>query len=261
VSNGIIQGGASRVNYQLSKVFQCAGAGDFVQQVHYYQHGVAMPHLPMELKNAAVRPGGGGVKTPIYKPARFTDLYNDNMLFWDTPLLSGVDARTALPFFRPNGGEAGTANNVLPLTHIDGQQLRNPQITEFRFRDPDRDLFANTPEQEFRRMNQTIFFPTDEIAQANTGTGSTPKLMTFNTDVAGTSGVSQLIGNVRFRHIRNTVCNVAFADGSVQSMYLNKSRRYPATGGDESYETTIQRKMLLIRWPTGISPSGVVGSK
>lgn len=259
VTNGNTRGGASRLTYQLSNVFRCPAASDFQQQVHYYQHGVAMPHLPMELKNAATRPGpgGSGVKTPIDRPARFTDLYNDNILFWDTPLLSSpsIDARTGLPFFRSAQGEPGTANSVLPLTHIDGSQLRNPAITEFRFRDH-LDRFANTPEADFRRLDQTIFFPTDELTVRQTG----GQLASTNSDPGGTEMKSQLCGNVRFRHLRNTTANVAFADGSVQSMVLNKSRKYPASGGEESYETTIKRRMIMIKWPNGVVPSGTYAS-
>lgn len=254
-TNGNPRGGASRLAYNLSNVFRCPAAGDFAQQVHYYQHGVAMPHLPMELKFSATKPNGD--RTPIDRPARMTDLYNDNILFWDTPLLSGADGRTGLPFIRTNDGEAGTASNVLPLTFIDGAQLRNPGITEFRFRD-DRDLFANTPETDFRRLEQTIYFPTDELTERGTGGAGSPKLFTFNSDFGGNVLTGQSVGNVRFRHIRQTTANVAFADGSVQSMTLNKNRKLVGNGS-ETYETTIQRRMLLIKWPSGISPSGTYG--
>lgn len=260
ITNGSTRGGASKLTYELSKVFRCPAAPGFQQQVHYYQHGIAMPHLPMELKNAATRPGPNSsiVKTPIDRPARFTDLYNDNILFWDTPLLNGptVDGRTGLPFFRSAQGEPGTANNVLPLTHIDGSQLRNPSITEFRFRDQI-DRFANTAEVDFRRLDQTIFFPTDELTVRQTG----GQLASTNSDPGGPDAMkSQLCGNVRFRHMKETTANVAFADGSVQSMVLNKSRKYPASGGEESYETTIKRRMIMIKWPTGVAPSGTYAS-
>jgi prepilin-type N-terminal cleavage/methylation domain-containing protein/prepilin-type processing-associated H-X9-DG protein len=256
VTNGNPKGGASKVMYELSKVFRCPAAdGQFVQQVHYYQHGVAMPHLPMELKNSASRPGpnNSAIKTPIDRPARFTDLYNDNILFWDTPLMNDptVDSKTALPFFRPDQGEAGTANNVLPLTHIDGLQLRNPAITEFRFRDHV-NRFAAVPATELRALDQTIYFPTDELVYSQTG----GKLPSFNVDQGGTVMSKQLVGNVRFRHARQTECNVAMADGSVQSARLNKNRKIVGSGGSETYETTIQRKQIMIKWPTGVAPSG-----
>lgn len=256
VTNGFPNGGLSLMAYRLSNVFRCPGAPDFTQQVHYYQHGVAMPHLPLELKNPFRRPGAAGVKeSKITAPARFTDLYNDNMLFWDTPLLEGVDRRTGLPFFQPVGSnEVGSALNVLPVTYVDKAQLRTPDVPEYRFRDEGTDLFSAWSDNSLRRTGQSIYFATDEAAQTLTASSSA-KLRSFNVDMGGTVLISQLVGSVRFRHQRNTVANVAFADGSVQAMTLNKNRTI-STAEFASYETTIQRRMLMIRWPTGWEPSG-----
>ncbi|MCS7033118.1 MAG: prepilin-type N-terminal cleavage/methylation domain-containing protein [Phycisphaerae bacterium] len=267
ITNGLGIGGFGFMGYRLSPVFRCPGAANFPQQVHYYQHGVAMPHLPMEMQNSAVvvTPSNGTRRLSLTTPARFTDLYNDNMLFWDTPLVDGVDPRVSLPFYKPSldpqapSNEAGSANNVLPLTFIDGRLLRDPLRPELRFRAPDQDLFANASETSFLRGNQTIYFPTDESAIQGTASLPAP-LKGSNVDVGagGTTGgvtYSHLIGSVRFRHEGNRVANVVFADGSVQGMTFARNKIISAGGLKQSYDTTIKRKMLQIRWPTGYAPS------
>jgi prepilin-type processing-associated H-X9-DG protein len=62
------------------------------------------------------------------------------------------------------------------------------------------------------------------------------------------------INDARFRHMRDTVCNVAFADGSVQSLHLKKNLTNVG-----SPDTEFLRKYLMIRWPSGATPGGYPG--
>jgi prepilin-type processing-associated H-X9-DG protein len=244
---------SSQLGYRLSKVFQCPAVSDsFQQQVHFYQHGVAMPHLSLEYRFPFVnRNTTPASKMPLDRPAQLGDLYPENILFWDTPLLGAAGSAVGLPFFGI-ASERGTSSNVLPVTFIDGRQLRTPTISELRFRGRGEDNFASLPLTEFRAMNQTIYYPSDNYIRTQASVvGNT----TMNQDIGSGSMPEQLIGNVRFRHGGDKIANVVFADGSVQSMFLNKNRVYPLNNGDESYETTIERRMLLIKWPTGISSS------
>lgn len=256
-TSGLASAG-SQMGYKLSGVFRCPGAAEYPQMVHYYHHGVAMPHLTLEMQNPVVLVGpGGSSKTLTYdKPARFTDLYNDNILFWDTPIVgTSVSSRIGLPFFDTKTNEMGSANNVLPVTYIDERLLRDPLRPEQRFRDKDSDLFANAADNQFRRGGQSIHYPTDAMVRAKTSAPNTPKFSSFNVDAGGAVSIAMLTGNIRFRHVRNTIANVVFADGSVQGMTYNRNRVTAGASVDnQSYETTIQRRMLQIRWPSGFGP-------
>ncbi len=252
-TNGIRNAG-SGLAYKVSAVFRCPGAEEIRQQVHYFQNSIAMPHLPMELKNPAARATGSGVaKTALSSPAKFTDLHNDNALFWDTPLFAGVPGTVGIPFFAPpNSNEKGAANSVLAVSYIDDAAMRFPLQPERRFRDANKDLYANSSEGSFLRGDQSIYFPTDEQAVL-LGSTAVP-LRSWNVDLGGSSIKDQFYGNVRFRHQRNAIANVVFTDGSVQGLNLNKGRVISGTRG-KSYSTDFKRNMLRIKWPTGFAPS------
>jgi len=254
-TNGIRNAG-SGLAYKVSAVFRCPGAEEIRQQVHYFQNSIAMPHLPMELKNPAARATGSGVaKTALSSPAKFTDLHNDNALFWDTPLFAGVPGTVGIPFFAPpNSNEKGAANSVLAVSYIDGLAMRLPLQPELRFRDANKDLYANKPDSAFLRGDQSIYFPSDAQAVRYSSGSVTSPMKSFNIDAGGGNIIFDLYGNVRFRHQRNSIANVAFTDGSVQGLNLNKGRVITGTKG-ESYSTDFKRNMLRIKWPTGFAPS------
>jgi prepilin-type processing-associated H-X9-DG protein len=144
----------------------------------------------------------------------------------------------------------------LPLTYNDGAQLRRPLTPEYRFRDSTNDLFAGASASSFLQQNQSIYYPSDRFVRSITSSGGGVPLVGMNVDPGGTVMPAEFVGNVRFRHQRNTIANVAFADGSVQGMVLNKNRTISGDGGVESHETTILRRMIKIRWPSGFGPSG-----
>jgi len=74
-SSPIIDGSTKR---KFNKVFRCPSVDSYFRQgVNYYQHPVAMPHMTME---RGFTPAG----EPVINPAKFTQLYPDTALFWDT---------------------------------------------------------------------------------------------------------------------------------------------------------------------------------
>src|SRR5262245_30081713 len=65
--------GATRRKF--SEAFKCPSvqAGEFKQQVHYYSHGVVMPHATLELPAGFRAPG----MPPIKSPAKVNQIYPD----------------------------------------------------------------------------------------------------------------------------------------------------------------------------------------
>jgi prepilin-type N-terminal cleavage/methylation domain-containing protein/prepilin-type processing-associated H-X9-DG protein len=231
-----------RTNRALSEVFRCPSSGpDFVQQVHFYNHPVAMPHLALEWRRT---PAG----QQRIGPARTTDLYPDNALLWDTPLLSGAVPEVALPFFGPTG--LRESSTCIPASFVDETLLRYPEYPELRFRGVGDYTLSGTNPADGVRPEESIEYLTDEDAQSINGIPS------YNADLGGDSLIGRQIGNVRFRHNKDTVANVAFADGSVRGLDIGKKRRSP-TGG---YDTEFRRRMLMIKWPTGLRSSGTFGT-
>src|SRR4051812_22542275 len=75
-NNNIIDGATKRV---FSGAFKCpvVDTGTFKQQVHFYNHGVVMPHYPLE-----IAPGLPVGQPPIKQPAKVNQVYPDTALFW-----------------------------------------------------------------------------------------------------------------------------------------------------------------------------------
>lgn len=229
----------TRTNRQLSQSLKCpSSAPGFEQQVHYYQNPIVMPHLPMEIRNT---PAG----QPRLGPARLGDLYPDNAILWDTALLTDMTSDQALPFFTVTA-EGGS---TIPASFVDESLLRLPRYPELRFRN-DQNLMANTDPADALRYEDPIEILTDDTARA------VSNIPSYNADMGGGTLVGRQIGNVRFRHNRDTVAVVAFADGSVRTLGLNK-KRLTAAGG---YYSDFQRQMLMIRWPSNLRTSGTFGS-
>jgi prepilin-type processing-associated H-X9-DG protein len=158
---------------------------------------------------------------PVIGPAKLTGLFPDNALVWDVPLT------LAFPDWYPGWTQ----------TFIDGGQLIDPNAPEYRYR-WENDPFAGDP---YLSYNNSIWTPSKRIYR-NT-----------NTDAIAPGGAEWGQTNVpRWRHNGNKVCNVAFADGSVQSLqwYPNQAEEYPgATASD------FKRRMILIKWPSDKKPS------
>src|SRR5205814_5991769 len=78
-NSGYYDGASRRV---FSKAFRCPTVpqNDFKQQVQFYQNGIIMPHMTLELPS-----GGAGFRPPtqppITAPAKVNQVYPDNALF------------------------------------------------------------------------------------------------------------------------------------------------------------------------------------
>ncbi|CAN5636531.1 hypothetical protein BH09PLA1_BH09PLA1_17680 [soil metagenome] len=243
-STGFFDGATRR---KFSEAFKCPSVNplEFKQQVHYYAHTVAMPSLPMEMnqQNAST------ANPPPFAPAKFTQLYPDNALFWDTPLYGGAQSVTPSMFwFDSRFGDTQTGYSP-PASFIDGGQPHNPKSSELRYRGPGRDKFANSTDPH-KRTDGPIAWLSDEYL---TRPGSTAFAPTFNADFGGGTVFVYTVGGPRFRHsnLSSTVC---FADGSVRPIRLNKGRFI----GTDSYDVDFRRYMLMIKWPSTKKDSGLV---
>jgi prepilin-type processing-associated H-X9-DG protein len=237
--------GATRRRFDAA--FKCpAIPANFQQQVQYYQHGVVMPHMTLEI---GFPPGAGSTK--LRTPAKVNQVYPDTALLWDTPVYGAAAPETPALFWAT--GFPITITGFAPFpTFIDDDLLCNPQYPERRFRGPGADRFAGST-NVLKHPSGPIAFPSDEYVNAVAG----PEFTTANGD--GVNGVL-FPGNARFRHT-GLGCNVLFADGTVRSLFLYPRRIVAGTVGDNegqkaSYiDSDFRRHMLMTKWPSGIVDS------
>ena len=102
-NSGFIDGATRRV---FSPAFKCptVQADTFKQQVHYYNHGVVMPHATLEIPIGFRAPG-----MPIVGPAKVNQVYPDTALFWDTPVFSEASSVTPAMFWGSDHSITGYA--------------------------------------------------------------------------------------------------------------------------------------------------------
>jgi prepilin-type N-terminal cleavage/methylation domain-containing protein len=236
-NNNNIVDGSTRRNF--SRAFMCPSVvpSEFKQQIQYYAHSVAMPWIPLELK-------AGVAAVHNNAPAKFTQLWPDNALFWDTPLWSDAGTVTPSMFWIASDTAAGA---VLPASHIDGGQLLEPNHPELRYRGPGRDRFSQPGASPFLDPNKPIYWAADE-ALAN---GFAP---TYNADFGGGTVYTNTIGGPRYRHGKKNTCVVAFADGSIRPLKLNKGRFFTTN----HYDSEFLRRYIMLKWPSDKQDSGQV---
>jgi len=232
-NNGIIDGATKR---NFSKAFTCPSVvpSEFKQQIHYYAHSVAMPWIPLELK-------AGPNKQHVDAPAKFTQLWPDNALFWDTPLWSDAGSVTPSMFWIA----ADSPPAVLPASHIDGGQLLDPQTPELRYRGPGRDRFSAPGASPFLDPNKPIYWASDEVLNG----AFAPS---YNADFGGGVVFTNTIGGPRYRHGKKNTCVVVFADGSVRPLKLNKGRFFTA----DHYDSEFLRRYIMLKWPSNQQDTG-----
>ncbi|CAN5636582.1 hypothetical protein BH09PLA1_BH09PLA1_17690 [soil metagenome] len=228
----------------FSPAFRCPSVeANFNQKVHYYNHGVAMPHMPMELNKSLP------VASRVRAPARFSQLYPDNALFWDTPLWIDAGADAPSLFWVGGGSGQTVAGYTLACPEIDDAQLSTPQHPERRYRGSASDRFAQST-NPMKRPDGPISWPTDEYL-AGLGYGPLPA----NADTSGSFGIWNFaFGGPRWRHNANQYTNVSFADGSVRSLHLSK--RIIDVAGVPYYDNEFRRYMLMMKWPNDKKDSG-----
>jgi prepilin-type N-terminal cleavage/methylation domain-containing protein len=169
------------------------------------------------------------------RPATLTQLYPDNVLLWETTMDNNPPTFTPwFPWlFNVNWGVSG----------IDEGRLLNPSATSLRFRSKGRpDPFQNFPN---RAMHSSIAMPT----RASIITPGAPV-----PDINGDSYLGlitpYMIGGARFRHRKDTICNVFFADGSIRGLVLTNKVEYVSVLGYESRASDFKRYMLMPKFPT-----------
>jgi prepilin-type N-terminal cleavage/methylation domain-containing protein/prepilin-type processing-associated H-X9-DG protein len=230
---------------RFSPAFKCPSVhSEFPQQVHYYNHGVAMPHMPLEMNP-------GNANPPVIGPARLTDLYAHNALFWDTPVWRDAEPDTPSLFWIGASGppHQTVSGFTLPCTEMDNGRLAYPKHPELRYRSPGADRFAGST-SPLKRPDGPIEWPTDAFLAA-----LPYEDFPGNADTYGIFWTFAF-GGPRWRHNKNTTCNVAFADGSVRGLRL-----LPRTFVHDSvpyHENEFRRDMLMIKWPSNKKDSMVI---
>jgi len=241
----------STIDKPVSAAFRCPEAGESFshQQVQYYDNSTVMPHIRQECGMAGVPTNPDGTKQ-ITVPAKLNKLYPDTALFWDTHLLSGLDPTQPLGFFSINGGYCIPASTL-----DDGNAFYYPEAPQSRYRPNTFGPWLNpTPTSVFDNTSP-ICFPSDKSVQ---GYGLGIPNQSFNSDTGGNVILNYMIGAARFRHNKNSACNVVFADGTVRTLKLDKSHTFQVSGDSdtpEHYVTEFTRMMYRIKWPSDKSPS------
>jgi len=233
--------------YGFNKVFKCPEgtmAPEFVQPIHYAQHGVAMPDITKEIAGYPLGGTKENIQKDVIKPARLTDLYPDNALIWDTPL------NLSFQNWLPDDADKQTGPT---WGYIDGGQLIFPDQPEYRYRNNE-DPFPTDP---FLSWGYPVNFSNDYTAATVNG-GFGPN--TDNTHATSTAGSIVYdnfhTGNLRFRHNNGNVCNVGFADGVVRPLAWFPKRYVKDTSpNDFAADNEMLRKYIMIKWPKNKKPS------
>lgn len=175
----------------------------------------------------------GNTTNPL-RPAKLNQLYPDNALLWET----NQDNNPAdyVPWF-PWQFNAGWG-----VTGIDEGRLLDPSQPRLRYRPRGNDPFATVPN---RAIDSSIVMPTR--GSINSGD---PCVREVNADSYLGLIAPYMIGGARFRHMRDTVCNVAFADGSVRGLVLTNRVEYVSALGRQSRMSDFKRYMLLPKYPS-----------
>jgi len=224
-----------------------------------------MPHLDWELfeasAGAANDPSSNppGIGFALRKPASLDDCYGaETAILWDSAIIQGPGnvpaGPTTVGYNSLYWWSFTNLGTTIPPSAIDGTQLWEPAEPSLRFRDRTRSdpwtTDGNADEQaDMLAPNQTIYFPTDEVINSESN-GTYP---TANTDpaapIVGQDVYLFLVGSPRFRHLGNKTVNVAFADGHVEGLRVNKSKR---VGGGVSYDTEFKRYMIMVKAPSNL---------
>lgn len=247
-NSGFIDGATTR-NFHAA--FKCPSvSSNFQQKIHYYQNGVVMPHMTLEIPARFRAPG-----MPIIKSAKINQVYPNTALIWDTPLFTAAAPVTPSMFWGPNHTISGYAPFCTMIDDnatsggVENGLLCHPEYPERRFRSPAADRFAASL-NPLKNPAGPIAFPSDQYTSQLTG----GQLPTINMDFNGS--LTWNPGNARFRH-SGLGCNVLFADGSARTLYLRPFRKVangpPGTGSANFIDSDFRRNMLMIKWPPGIT--------
>ena len=215
-SNGIddnIQVGAALRNV-FPPVFQCPEASQSRNHVVGYVINFVVGVSPIyEWRIGGVPPQGQ------VRPPRQNQLLKDTAVVWDTPIFDGWDESTGF----------------LVGADIDDERFwrgaHTPQYRYFSAKDP----FGIIPPGVFGQNKPVLLNVGSYVYQ--------------NRDCSRVDGPDRwpYQGNVRFRHNKNTSCNVGMADGSVKQFVAKlESDRLRVKSHDAL------RRNFMIKWPPGV---------
>jgi len=115
---------------------------------------------------------------------------------------------------------------------IDGQRIwQGARTPQFRYFSPS-DIFGRIPPGVFSQ---------NKPVQLNVGSS-----IYYNTE-APDNGTFPFQGNLRFRHNKNTTCNVGFSDGSVRFFKAKLQ-----SDGKRVQSHDALRKYFMTKWPSGV---------
>jgi prepilin-type N-terminal cleavage/methylation domain-containing protein/prepilin-type processing-associated H-X9-DG protein len=219
---------------KFAKVFKCPSVDAYFRQgVTYYHHPIAMPYMTLER-------GFTAAGEPVINPAKFTQMYPETALFWDTICWQSAAEDTPCLFWVTSQTVSGYTPRA---SGIDGNQLNDPNAPELRYRGPTADRFANSTDP-FLQPNGPIYWPIESQLAAVAGNGG---ILDANQDSGDGLIWNFGFGGPRWRHNGNTSCNVAFADGTVRTLRITK--KTVTHGSATCYDNEFRRYMIMIRWP------------
>lgn len=196
-------------------VLQCPEAAQqYVHIVGYIGHIVAMPSPRDEYRTR-----GNLLGMPAWvKPPTQSGVFPHTALIWDTSVSPGLE------------------NNIGYVTSgdLDNQLVWfGARFPQQRFFDAG-DKYGNSANPALRARGNN--------APVNLGAG----FKNIDPDDPGGNGPGfPYQGNLRFRHNKNTACNVGFADGSVRQ-FTAKVNSDKTVAKNDAF-----RKHFLLRWPAG----------
>ena len=156
-----------------------------------------------------------------FKPPRQNLMLKDTVLFWDTGIR---------PNWENNIGHAGGAD-------IDDERFwRGAATPQYRYFTT-KDIFAIFPPGVFGQ-NRPVSLNVGSNIYQNKDPGTTAQERW------------PYQGNLRFRHNKNTACNVALADGSVRQF---TAKLHPDKLRVLSHDAL--RRYFMIKWPPGVPPN------
>jgi len=195
--------------------FQCPEADQV--RPHFVSYAMNMLIAPAPVYEVSADAPG-----LLHRPPRQSHLLPESAVVWDTSVNWGFERR---PFARIG-------------LDIDGQRIAwvgstVPQARFYTISDP----FSRIPPRTFGQNMPVVFNMGSDIF--------------YNRDPAPPppgAGQWPYQGNLRFRHRKNTTCNVAFSDGSVRQFTAKMNPDKTLKSHDAL------RRYFMLKWPTGVRP-------
>jgi len=157
----------------------------------------------------------------VEKPTTLTQCLPFTALVWDTAVTTGM---------------ATKVGNVVGMSVDDSRIWRGAYTPQFRYYSANDPFSAFLP-GTYGNNRPVLFTEWSNI--------DPPPVDTFGWGFEGMAGFP-FNGNIRFRHNKNTTCNVGFADGHVGQF----TGKFNKDGRPIRYDAL--RKYFMVKWPSGI---------